>query len=108
MAYVFQKRLRKRGKKANRCVREQNDASSGGVGGSMSGQEFADVRADDGRGNWLDVDTAVTQLRSKYVPIVRGVLPGKKAATFFRLDGRISMMDRSADFLAAALVQSQQ
>jgi hypothetical protein len=41
---------------------------------------------------WLDLDTAVTQLRSKYLPIVRGVLPGKKAATFFQLDRRVGMM----------------
>jgi hypothetical protein len=30
--------------------------------------------------NWLDIDTAVTQFDSKYVPIVRGALPDKKAA----------------------------
>jgi hypothetical protein len=41
---------------------------------------------------WLEVDEKVSQLRSKYLPLVRGVLPGKKAATFFQLDQRISMM----------------
>ena len=158
---------------------EPNDASSGGVGGSMSRQEFADVRADDGRTatrrfahpdgpsdelagrglaaegysfeekaidrrqpetdgghevladlrsvhagidqdqrqevrahqaiflelgsitddqamiwvrNWLDIDTAVTQLHSKYVPIVRGALPGKKAATFFQRKPRAHLL----------------
>lgn len=41
---------------------------------------------------WLDVDTAITQLRSKYVPLVSQVLPGRKTATFFQLDRRISML----------------
>jgi hypothetical protein len=41
---------------------------------------------------WLELDTASSELRSKYVPIVRGVLPGKKAATFFQLDRRVSLM----------------
>jgi hypothetical protein len=42
--------------------------------------------------SWLDVDIAITQLRQKYVPIVSQVLNGKKSATFFQLDRRISMM----------------
>ena len=41
---------------------------------------------------WLEVDERVIQLRSKYVPLVKDTLPGKKAATFFQLDERISMM----------------
>jgi hypothetical protein len=41
---------------------------------------------------WLEVDQQVQQLRLKYVPEVSQVLPGKKAATFFQLDRRISMM----------------
>jgi len=41
---------------------------------------------------WLDTDIEAAQLRQKYVPIVRKVLPAKKAATFFQLDRRISMM----------------
>ena len=41
---------------------------------------------------WLEVDDQVHQLRSKYVPAVSQALPGKKAATFFQLDRRISMM----------------
>lgn len=58
--------------------------------------------------DWLDVDTAVSQLRSKYVPIVRGVLPGKKAATFFQLDRRISMMIDLQVSSQLPLVQSQE
>ncbi|HTB92278.1 MAG TPA: hypothetical protein VK728_05575 [Candidatus Sulfotelmatobacter sp.] len=41
---------------------------------------------------WLEVDEKVVQLRSKYFLLIREALPGKKAATFFQLDERISMM----------------
>jgi hypothetical protein len=41
---------------------------------------------------WLELDEKVVQLRSKYLPLVRDALPGRKAATFFQLDERISMM----------------
>jgi cell division protein FtsB len=41
---------------------------------------------------WLELDEKAVQLRSKYLPLVRDALPGKKAATFFQLDERISMM----------------
>lgn len=41
---------------------------------------------------WLDTDIRQTKLRQRYVPIFRTVLPGKKAATFFQLDRRISAM----------------
>ena len=41
---------------------------------------------------WLEVDEQVHQLRSKYVVDVSKALPGKKTATFFQLDRRISMM----------------
>ena len=41
---------------------------------------------------WLEVDEQVHQLRSKYVVDVSHALPGKKVATFFQLDRRISMI----------------
>lgn len=41
---------------------------------------------------WLEVDEKVVQLRSRFLPQFRDALPGKKAATFFQLDERISMM----------------
>ena len=41
---------------------------------------------------WLELDEKAVQLRTKYLPLVKDVLPGKKAATFFQLDERISMM----------------
>jgi hypothetical protein len=40
----------------------------------------------------LSVDAAVAQLRLKYVPIVNGVLPGVKTATFFQIDRRLSLL----------------
>ena len=52
---------------------------------------LTDEEADSLVGRWLDTDTAVDQLRQKYVPILRKVLPGKKAATFFQLDRQLSM-----------------
>jgi hypothetical protein len=53
---------------------------------------LTDDQADTLIRRWLDADTSAAQLRQKYVPIVRKVLPGKKAATFFQLDRRISIM----------------
>jgi len=40
----------------------------------------------------LTLDEAVEQLRIKYVPIVNKVLPGKKTATFFQIDRRITAL----------------
>lgn len=51
-----------------------------------------DEQADSLVRRWLDVDIAAAELRQKYVPIFRKVLSGTKAATFFQLDRRISMM----------------
>jgi len=41
---------------------------------------------------WLDTDIEMAKLRQKYVPIFRKILPGKKTATFFQLDRRISII----------------
>ena len=54
--------------------------------------QLTDEQADNLIRRWLDTDIAAAQLRQKYVPIFRKVLPGKQAATFFQLDRRISMM----------------
>jgi hypothetical protein len=53
---------------------------------------LTDDQADNLIRRWLDTDIEQTKLRQRYVPIFRGVLPGKKAATFFQLDRRISTM----------------
>ena len=53
---------------------------------------LTDDQADNLIRRWLDTDIEQTKLRQRYVPIFRRVLPGKKAATFFQLDRRISTM----------------
>ena len=53
---------------------------------------LTDDQADNLIRRWLDTDISASELRQKYVPILRKVLPGKKPATFFQLDRRISMM----------------
>jgi len=53
---------------------------------------LSDEQADNLIRRWLDTDIEQTKLRQRYVPIFRRVLPGKKAATFFQLDRRISTM----------------
>ena len=53
---------------------------------------LTDQQADSLIRHWLDTDIAASAPRQKYVPIFRTVLPRKKAATFFQLDRRISMM----------------
>ena len=41
---------------------------------------------------WLEMETRLSQLREKYLPIVAKVLSGRGTATFFQLERRISMM----------------
>jgi hypothetical protein len=53
---------------------------------------LTDAQADGLIRRWLDTDIEQTKLRQRYVPIIRKVLLGKKAATFFQLDRRISTM----------------
>jgi hypothetical protein len=40
----------------------------------------------------LSLDEQLTQLRSKYVPIINRVLPGTKTATFFQIDRRLGTL----------------
>jgi hypothetical protein len=68
---------------------------------------LTDGQADDLIRRWLDTDIEQTKLRQRYVPIFRKVLPGKKAATFFQLDRRISMMIDVQLTSQLPLVQSQ-
>jgi hypothetical protein len=53
---------------------------------------LTDDQADNLIRRWMDTDIEQSRLRQRYVPIFRKVLPGKKAATFFQLDRRISTM----------------
>ena len=68
---------------------------------------LTDDQADSLIRRWLDTDISAAQLRQKYVPIMRKVLSGKKAATFFQLDRRINMMIDVQLTSQLPLVQSQ-
>ncbi len=54
-----------------------------------------------------DIEDSVIRLRMKYVPIVNQVLPGKKTATFFQLDRRLSLLLDIQLSSQIPLVQSQ-
>jgi hypothetical protein len=41
---------------------------------------------------WIAADDAAIQVRSKYIPILQKVLPGKKTALFFQVDRRIGVL----------------
>jgi hypothetical protein len=69
---------------------------------------LTDEQADSLIRRWLDTDIAAAQLRQKYVPILWKVLPAKKAATFFQLDRRISMMIDVELTSRLPLMQSQE
>lgn len=56
---------------------------------------------------WLDVDIEQARLRQRYLVVFRKVLPGKKAATFFQLDRRISNMIDMQITSQLPLAQSQ-
>lgn len=53
---------------------------------------YNDASATNFIARWLDIDVRMAALRAKYVPIVGGVLPGVKAATFFQIDRRINKL----------------
>jgi hypothetical protein len=54
-----------------------------------------------------EINESVLQLRKKYVPLVKQVLPGKKTATFFQLERRIEMLMDVQVASLIPLVQSQ-
>ena len=70
---------------------------------------YDDAKATDFITRWLDLDVRTTALRAHYVPIVGRVLPGVKAATFFQMDRRVSMLidQRIAALLPVLQFQSQ-
>jgi hypothetical protein len=68
---------------------------------------LTDDQADNLIRRWLDTDIEQGKLRQRYLPIFRKVLPGKKAATFFQLDRRISTMIDVQLTSQLPLVQSQ-
>lgn len=70
---------------------------------------YDDAKAIDFITRWLDLDVRTTALRAHYVPIVKEVLPGVKATSFFQIDRRVSMMidQRIASMLPLLEFQSQ-
>jgi Spy/CpxP family protein refolding chaperone len=68
---------------------------------------LTDAQALDLTKRLLGVDNAVAQLRMKYVPIVNGVLPGVKTATFFQIDRRLTMLIDIQLASSAPLIQDQ-
>jgi hypothetical protein len=54
--------------------------------------KMTDAQAQSFTRRLIDVDDAVLRLRSKYVPLVQGVLPSSKTALFFQLDRRIGLL----------------
>jgi len=56
----------------------------------------------------LALDEEVSALRTKYLPIVNKVLPGKKTATFFQLDRRVGLLMDLQLASEIPLVQQQQ
>src|SRR5277367_3549182 len=68
---------------------------------------LTDAQALDLTRRLLGVDNAVAQLRLKYVPIVNGVLPGVKTATFFQIDRRLTMLIDIQLASSLPLIQSQ-
>ncbi|HTC63118.1 MAG TPA: hypothetical protein VK709_09770 [Candidatus Saccharimonadales bacterium] len=68
---------------------------------------LTDDQADHLIRRWLDTDIEQTKLRQQYVPIFHNVLPGKKSATFFQLDHRISTMIELQVTSQLPLAQSQ-
>ena len=69
---------------------------------------LTDAQALDLTKRLLAIDSAVAQLRTKYVPIVNGVLPGVKTATFFQIDRRLTMLIDIQLASSLPLIQSQQ
>jgi hypothetical protein len=53
------------------------------------------------------ISESVIQLWKKYVPLVNGILPGKKTATFFQLERRIELLMDVQVASLLPLVQSQ-
>jgi hypothetical protein len=53
---------------------------------------LTDEQADSLIRRWLDSDIAAFELRRKYLPIFRKVLPGKVTATFFQVEHRVNAM----------------
>jgi len=50
---------------------------------------LTDAQASNMIKRWSTIQVSVAQTRSKYIPLVEKVIPGKKAALFFQIDRRL-------------------
>jgi hypothetical protein len=48
-------------------------------------QNLTDYQAETLENQWAQVDQSGVQLRTKYIPMIHNLLPGKKAARFFQV-----------------------
>jgi len=55
-------------------------------------QNLLDYQAETLVNQWAQVDQSGVQLRTKYIPMIQKVLPGKKAALFFQLERRLGVL----------------
>ena len=55
-------------------------------------QNLIDYQAETFVNQWAQVDQSAVQLRTKYIPMIQKVLPGKKAALFFQLERRLGVL----------------
>jgi len=55
-------------------------------------QNLIDYQAETLVNQWAQVDQSGVQLRTKYIPMIQKVLPGKKAALFFQLERRLGVL----------------
>jgi hypothetical protein len=55
-------------------------------------QNLIDYQAETLVNQWAQVDQSAVQLRTKYIPMIQKVLPGKKAALFFQLERRLGVL----------------
>lgn len=69
---------------------------------------LTDEQADSLIRRWLDSDIAAFELRRKYFPIFRKVLPAKVTATFFQVEHRINAMIDLQLTSQLPLMQSQE
>lgn len=56
---------------------------------AKSFDSMTDDRLDQTVKNWLKLDQSATELRVKYLPMFRSVIPAKSVARFYQLDKRI-------------------
>jgi hypothetical protein len=71
---------------------ESNNGKYQAVKDYLSVETLNDDQIDRLSKTWIGVDESVVQLRMKYFPRFRAVLPAKHAARFFQLDRRVQMM----------------